>query len=65
MRVTVRGLAVRGTERPRGLDRSGIPRAAARMTTSASRCSPFDTTTVPDVMCNVSLDPAQHAVCKP
>lgn len=47
MSVTVRGLAVRGTERPRGCARSGMPRAAASTTTSASRCSPLDATPAP------------------
>ena len=46
MTVTVRGLAVSGTDRPRGFARSGMPRAAAKTTTSASIVSPLHLTPV-------------------
>ena len=64
MSVTVRGLAVRGTGRPRGCARSGMPRAAARTTTSASRCSPLDTTPAPSTTYRVTKT-TWHTVCKP
>ncbi len=44
MTVTVRGLAVRGTDSPSGLVNSGMPRGAASTTTSACKVLPGVTT---------------------